>query len=335
MDSNLKDLLAKIKNSNLTTQEKNELKQKTIQDFYQKKAKNIKFKKDKCNHYPNKKCSDFYFECCQKTYECVRCHNENENHLFQLKSITCIECSKIQDVKSHCVDCNIRFSTSFCKSCGLFSEQEHIFHCVQCGLCRVGKEEELIHCNDCNICVLKENHKCLLLGNVKDDYECCFCHDKLYNSMSSIQKLNCCHYAHSTCMQKSIQNNSLKCGLCRKTFLSDIQAKNMWNIIDLEKEQTIIPLYLKIDEIYHSKYGLFVLESKENIEEEYVLQNNEIGHIVSGYLYEWKMKTKVYLNTNDLFLTRKSHCNDCLKTNFNLFHIVGIKCLSCGSYNVS
>ena len=335
MDSNLKDLITNINNRNLSSNEKNELKQKTIQEYYQKNAKNIMNKKNECNHYPNKKCTDFYFECCQKKYDCVRCHNENENHSIQLESITCSECLKIQEIRDNCKYCETKFSKSFCEICCLFSDQENIYHCIQCGLCRVGKEEELIHCDSCNICVLKENHQCLLLGKINDDYQCCFCNDDLYKSMSSVQKLNCIHYAHTDCVQKSIKNNSIKCGLCRKTFLNEEQAKNMWSMIDLEKEFTLMPLYLKIGGIYQSKYGLFVLEDKKNVKEEYVLQNDESNHIVSGFFYEWEMKINAYLNTNELLLTIKSQCNDCLKIHFNLFHVVGIKCIHCGSYNVS
>ena len=336
MDQELKNKLKEINDDQtLSNIEKNKRKQEIIKRFYDKKNKSIKIQKIECSHYPNKKCSDFYFNCCEKFYECVRCHNENENHPFQLKNIKCIECSCFQDIGTHCNHCNIQFSKSFCKLCGLFSDQEHLYHCNDCGICRVGKKEELIHCKNCNICGFKDNHECFLLGKINDDYQCSFCHENLYTSMIPLQKLNCSHFAHTDCVQKSIQNNSIKCGLCRKTFLNDEQAKNMWSMIDLEKAHTYMPLFLKIGEIYKSKYGLFVLEDKKDIQEEYIIQTSESQYIVKGSLYEWKINNKVYINTNDLLLTRKSHCNDCLKTNFNLFHVVGIKCKSCGSYNVS
>lgn len=335
MESNLKDLLTKINNSNLCCEKKNELKQKTIQEFYQKKAREIKIQKIKCPHYPNKKCNNFYFECCSKEYDCVRCHNENENHSFQLKSITCDKCLKTQDVQYKCINCSTLFSKSFCKICGLYSDQEHIYHCNQCEICRVGKEENIFHCNNCNICVHRENHECNLLGNIKNDYLCCFCHEDLYKSMNALQKLNCNHYAHTYCVQKSIENNSVKCGLCRKTFLNNEQSNQMWNMLDLEKKHTIMPLFLKIGEIYQSKYGLFVLEDKKNIEEEYLMQNEDNQYIVKGYFYKWRNNNKAYLNCKELLLTRKSQCNDCSNVNYNLFHVVGIKCNSCGSYNVS
>lgn len=336
MESELKELIKEINNSNLNETEKNNLKRKTIQEFYQKKTQYVKIEKNICTHYPKKKCSTFYFECCQKEYECVRCHNEHENHSFNLKSITCNECSKVQNVDTHCVNCGIQFSTSFCKLCGLFSNEKHIFHCNECGICRVGKKEEVFHCKNCNVCVLKEYHECQNLGNIKDkNNNCCFCHEELFNSMSSVNRLNCNHYAHSYCINKSIKNNSIKCGLCRKTFLSKEAAENMWSLYDTERSYTIIPLFLKVGELYQSKYGLFQLEDKNEIEEEYVLQNEESHHIVSGTFVDWKLKNQVHINTNELELTRKSQCNDCSKINFNIFHIIGIKCLSCGSYNVS
>ena len=59
MESELKELIKEINNSNLNETEKNNLKRKTIQEFYQKKTQYVKIEKNICTHYPKKKCSQW------------------------------------------------------------------------------------------------------------------------------------------------------------------------------------------------------------------------------------------------------------------------------------
>ena len=337
MEQELREKLKEVNNNTeLSIQEKIKFKRDIVTSFYKEKNTNVKNQEIICTHYPNKKCDTFFFSCCSKKYECVRCHKENEDHPFKLESIQCKECKTNQSCHHQCIKCNTQFSTSYCEKCGLFSNEEHIYHCDKCGICRVGKEEELIHCDKCDMCFLKSIHVCKENEKIKKNCRCCFCNEDIYGSMDAIYKLsNCNHYSHIKCAQQSLRNKSLKCGLCRKTFLKKKDAYDIWRNIDIEIENTHIPLYLKESEIYKTKYGLFVLEDKTHIRGDYIIQGNHNQHIVKGHFYEWKMHHSVYLNTNELKLTRKSQCNDCSHVGFNIFHIVGIKCQNCNGYNVS
>ena len=72
-----KSILEIKKNKNLSESEKN----KEIQNLMNNKNIIDTDIKDTCSHYPNKNCNYFYFSCCNKFANCIRCHNEllNEN----------------------------------------------------------------------------------------------------------------------------------------------------------------------------------------------------------------------------------------------------------------
>lgn len=67
------------------------------------------------------KITHFQFQtpCCNKVYVCRYCHDENEQHYFNRKSVTeliCTECDKRQKVQEVCENCGVRFG----KVCYLF-----------------------------------------------------------------------------------------------------------------------------------------------------------------------------------------------------------------------
>lgn len=58
----------------------------------------------------------FYFvfqtPCCNKFYMCRYCHDENEQHYFNRKTVTeliCTECDTRQKVQAECEKCGVRF----------------------------------------------------------------------------------------------------------------------------------------------------------------------------------------------------------------------------------
>lgn len=60
--------------------------------------------------------------CCDKFYKCRFCHDENESHHFDRKTLTeliCSECNTRQKVQEQCEKCGVRFGKvsvelSFC-----------------------------------------------------------------------------------------------------------------------------------------------------------------------------------------------------------------------------
>lgn len=54
----------------------------------------------------------FQTPCCNKFYKCRFCHDENESHHFDRKTLTeliCTECNTRQKVQDRCQNCGILF----------------------------------------------------------------------------------------------------------------------------------------------------------------------------------------------------------------------------------
>ena len=54
----------------------------------------------------------FQTPCCNKLYMCRYCHDENEAHYFNRKSVTeliCTECDTRQKVQAECSNCGVTF----------------------------------------------------------------------------------------------------------------------------------------------------------------------------------------------------------------------------------
>lgn len=139
----------------------------------------------------------FQTPCCNKFYMCRYCHDDNESHYFNRKSVTeliCTECDTRQKVQAECEKCGVRFGNvtksiwsilntiferscnwSFCPLqytcliCNLFDDEDKKqYHCDGCGICRVGGREKFFHCAVCNMCLpvqLKtDGHKVSLIA---------------------------------------------------------------------------------------------------------------------------------------------------------------------------
>ena len=144
------------------------------------------------------------------------------------------------------------------------------FHCIECGLCRVGKEGVVFkHCSLCGCC-RAEDHECKpeYLNNL-----CPICSESLFNSQSPAVPLRCNHMLHEQCLVQYLETN-YKCPLCSKAICDMTRINEM---IEQEVQNTIMPEELR----------------------------REVTVL----------------------------CNECLNRSQAQFHIVGIKCGSCGSYN--
>lgn len=171
-----------------------------------------------CSHYV-RKCA-LVTPCCNKIYRCRLCHNVMEgNHELDRKiveRIKCLQCGRIQSVAPKCSSCSITFGLYYCETCRLFDDNNKgQFHCVQCGLCRVGGRENYKHCNPCGICFkIGSTHKCIEQCSSSD---CPICLEDLH-SHGECQKLNCGHLMHVTCLRQLCQNFKHICPLCATKF---------------------------------------------------------------------------------------------------------------------
>ncbi len=152
-------------------------------------------------------------------------------------------CKTEQKISNHCVNINCQFTNQFtlyyCYICKLHNNTEKdIYHCDQCGICRIGLKEKNFHCENCNMCYLlsaKNNHQCF---NNKFDMVCSICRENLFRSRHSAINFNKCpHSMCSFCFDQYIKNE-YKCPICNKSI---IDMSNLWESIDAIMLNDIMP----------------------------------------------------------------------------------------------
>jgi RING finger/CHY zinc finger protein 1 len=202
------------------------------------RADGLSHMQKQCKHYKNG-CT-FLADCCNKFYNCFRCHDEEVLHKFTCNDIKCDSCGLIQKISQACAGCNTIFSTYFCSECILFdsTEGKDIYHCEGCKICRIGKRNEYIHCNICRCCLSRINydgHKCI---ENKLGANCPFCLEYMYTTTGDISILDCGHALHRDCLTNSIAESNYRCPVCLKSFTNMDQINKL---LDLEVQMTLMP----------------------------------------------------------------------------------------------
>jgi len=199
-----------------------------------------------CKHYKNN--LKIYTKCCNKYYDCIKCHNKNESHILDsnnINTIKCIKCNTDNELNDNynnkCVNCETLFGTYHCLECKIWSNNIKIaFHCNGCKSCKLGDKKDFYHCDNCNLCLsvsTKDTHKC---SNSKYEInkECPICLEKIYNLKDIILLLKCHHSIHEKCYIKLIKNTSYNkipsCALCKKSLNNALKYENKFDILKSE-----------------------------------------------------------------------------------------------------
>lgn len=104
-----------------------------------------------CAHYKR----NVKIQCaeCQKWYTCRLCHDAEEEHTLPrrlTRFMLCMLCGHPQKASDTCVECGESAASYYCNICKLWSDDmnKHIYHCDDCGICRVGRglEKDFFHC---------------------------------------------------------------------------------------------------------------------------------------------------------------------------------------------
>lgn len=115
-----------------------------------------------CEHYLRNCIS----QCatCGKWVMCNFCHDEevhsHEMQRNEVEWIACLHCEKVQHPTSqYCTnpDCSQMLASYFCDICNLYDndDEKDIYHCDKCGICRIGLGLGLdyFHCDTCQACM--------------------------------------------------------------------------------------------------------------------------------------------------------------------------------------
>lgn len=104
-----------------------------------------------CAHY--KRNVKLQCSACYRWYTCRFCHDAVEDHSLnrrETKNMLCMLCGCAQPAAEECRDCGERGAWYYCGVCKLWDDdpQKYIYHCNDCGICRVGKGlgKDFYHC---------------------------------------------------------------------------------------------------------------------------------------------------------------------------------------------
>ncbi|XP_016982877.1 RING finger and CHY zinc finger domain-containing protein 1 [Drosophila rhopaloa] len=195
-----------------------------------------------CAHY--KRRAMFVTPCCNKFYKCRFCHDENETHHFDRKTLTeliCSECNTRQTVREQCENCGVRFGKYTCLICNLFDDADKKqYHCHGCGICRIGGAENFFHCQVCNMCLpiqLKiDGHRCV--ENISRSH-CPVCLGDIHTSRIPCHIPDCGHLLHKMCFDQLLASGHYTCPTCQ-TSLIDMTA--LWEYLDDQASRMPVPL---------------------------------------------------------------------------------------------
>ncbi len=141
--------------------------------------------------------------------------------------------------------CNITFAKYHCSVCNIWmSDLSQPFHCVDCGICRIGGRENFLHCHDCCMCLaihIFKSHKCIT-GKFKTD--CPVCQEDLFSSRQVPQDLPCGHVIHKHCF-RILAGYDYRCPVCKKTIVSQQTMESVWASRSREIELQPMPVDLQ------------------------------------------------------------------------------------------
>lgn len=179
-----------------------------------------------CPHYATG-CKVFA-QCCGTWTMCRFCHDKktvstdhHEMNRFECSDMLCITCHTIQPASRDCRGCGRRLAEYFCDRCRLWedrpAEAHPIYHCDECGLCRVGRREDFVHCVRCNCCLTVEwmaKHRCIERSL---ECNCPICGDYLFTSVLPVMFMQCGHAIHTACFYKMEMRSTHACPVCQKS----------------------------------------------------------------------------------------------------------------------
>ncbi|ELR22934.1 zinc finger, C3HC4 type (RING finger) domain containing protein [Acanthamoeba castellanii str. Neff] len=173
-----------------------------------------------CKHY--RRGSRIRAPCCDGAL--FTCHS------FAVRQMQCMHCGLEQPAQKCCSaeGCKKQLGLYYCNICHLWSDdpKKSIFHCVDCGICRIGKGlgVDFFHCSKCKACLaisLQNNHQC-----IEDvlNTNCPVCWEHLFTSRDPLSVLTCGHSMHKACFETYTRNGFYRCPTCQRMLFDPREA---------------------------------------------------------------------------------------------------------------
>ncbi|ANB15599.1 Zinc finger protein 420 [Sugiyamaella lignohabitans] len=195
-----------------------------------------------CEHY-QRGCK---LQCstCDSWYTCRMCHDAEETHKLirrDTRNMVCMYCKTAQPAAQECRTCHEIMARYYCDICKLWDDDIHksIFHCDDCGICRIGKGlgKDFFHCKTCNVCMsieLENAHRCI---EHSTECDCPICGEFMFTSTETVVFMKCGHSIHQSCYHEHTRN-SYKCPTCQRSV---INMEASFRILDAEIASQVLP----------------------------------------------------------------------------------------------
>lgn len=208
-----------------------------------------------CEHYRRK--VQLLAPCCGEWFACRFCHDAVKDEGVRdykvahkldrklVRRVKCMRCGAEQAPARECTSCANVLGEYFCAVCNLFDDEgahKGIFHCAECGICRVGGRASFVHCGGCRMCIAVGTaggaHKCALY-----DSACPVCMEDVASSRKSPTRLQGCpHVLHGDCLQTLLTAGQYRCPLCQKSM---VDMSREWRRQDGEWVLEMLPRELR------------------------------------------------------------------------------------------
>ena len=209
-----------------------------------------------CEHY--KRNIKLQCSACNKWYTCRFCHDAVEDHMLnrrETKNMLCMLCGCAQPASEECALCSERGAWYYCDVCKLWDDdpQKSIYHCNDCGICRVGKGlgKDFFHCKvslsmnkefllysppnqTCCVCMsiaIRDTHRCIERST---DCDCPICGEYMFTSPQTVVFMKCGHSIHHRCYREHMKS-SYKCPICSRSIVNmEWQFKHLERAIETQ-----------------------------------------------------------------------------------------------------
>lgn len=177
-----------------------------------------------CEHY--KRNIKLQCSACNRWYTCRFCHDAVEDHMLnrrETKNMLCMLCGCAQPASEECALCSERAAWYYCDVCKLWDDdpEKSIYHCNDCGICRVGKGlgKDFFHCKTCCVCMsvsIQDTHRCIERST---DCDCPICGEYMFTSPQTVVFMKCGHSIHHRCYYEHMKS-SYKCPICSRSIVN-------------------------------------------------------------------------------------------------------------------
>lgn len=167
--------------------------------------------------------------------------------------------------------------------------------------------------------------------------------ESLHDSQQGFVVYQCGHAGHNKCLVKALRKGDYRCPHCRKCMTN---MESEWAMLRASIAQCPIPqdwIAIRVGDVVSTAFGEAVVEEIKSLSDsdqrETLTGPPEL--IFSVRLTSWSLANggdaRAFLNRGAVVANAQVSilCNDCGDRSLVDFHVIGLECKPCGSFNTS